>query len=583
MRGVICLLCAALALSGCKKEKRKIPEVPVEPMSATDGTADGARPGPMGEGDPEPPTEPAPAGPVMEKEPNGARTNASVLPINGGLRGSLSQPDKADPLDEDWYVLTLPGPGSQQVRVQLSPEDGSDYTLVWKTAQSRAVEAPKTRKRRRKKPSNPEDLATIDRGKAGEVEVFPPTILKPGRHYFQVRLARSKKAQPYAPERGYRLTTIVIDPEPGMEHEPNDTREEAGGIRPGETRQGYLGWYGDGDWYEVDLSGVPEAAILRADVTGVAGVKTRLWVTDREGGSLVKVPEPKVPWEVGKALTIRDVGITGQGPYYVEVRSMKSANPHDKYSLTITAEVPQTRHEREPNWRAGNATTLSVDEPTDGFIGHSTDWDVFKLEAPESMIATLVLSGVPGVDLKVELLDGKRVANTVDEGAVGDGETMPLIPVGPGPAWIRLSSKSYTFNVEKSYRVLVTMEEAGNREVEPNDDLAAAERVVLKMATPIEGLIHPRGDVDHFTLDVKAPTLDETRILTIRLTGVDGLSLTAALFDEEKAMITKKSGIGPGIKTITHGFTPGRYYIRIREDTGTASNATVPYTLEVTD
>lgn len=579
------LIASLLALGpGCKDEKRDVPQVQVEPIhpdpsgttTAGGHTAGGVTTPPTTGGEEPDPVLPA-TGPTIEREPNDSRATATLLPINGGLRASLSKEDGS--ADVDWYVLTLDGTTSQQARIQLSPEDNSDYALEWMPAEPPA----------RPPRDNPEGrLAAVNNGKAGGVEVLPPTVLPPGRHYFRVVLAPRRRGQRQTdlPERPYRLTTTIVDPESSLEQEPNDTIEEAGILRPNEPREGYLGWHKDADWFRLDLGELSPNAILRVDVTAIAGVKTRLWMVDKQRKGLVKVPEARLAWAVGRPVTIRDVGIvTANAPYYVEVRTMRSANPHERYSIRLQAEEPETAHEREPNWRISDASVLTTESPVDGYLGHPTDWDMFRIDASEAMMATVVITGVPGVDVQMELIDGSRkVVGTVNEAPAGAPETYPLIPVGPQPAFLRVSSKDQAFNVEQGYRMALTLAEAGNREIEPNDDFAGGGRVVLPLDTPFKGFLHPRGDVDHFALDVTADTPDESRILTVRLTGVEGLTLALYLYDSDHALITKKGGIGAGdTRTITHGFTPGRYIIRVRDESGQAANGNDAYLLEVTE
>ncbi len=465
--------------------------------------------------------------------------------------------------------------------MQLSPSDSGDFVLEWMAATTGE--------------EDDDVLAIVDGGKAGEVEVFAPTLLAPGKHYFRVRLSRPKRRRKRkkrttpASEQRYRLTTTVIDPTPGMESEPNGTVADAGVLRPGEPRTGYLGWFQDADWYALDLSSVPENARARVDLTGVPGVKSRLWVVDKKKRGLVKVPEAKLAWPIGSKVTVRDIAFDPRGgPYYVEVKSMRSSNPHDAYTLTLRAEAPPRPHEREPNWRPSSAWKLTPDEPVDGFVGHPTDWDVYAVTTDGGpKVATVVVTGIPDVDLKLELLDaGRKVLQTVNESPAGQPETFPQIPVADGkPAYVRISSANKSFDVERGYRVVASLEDLGDREIEPNDGFGQAGKLILPVGTPFEAYVHPKGDRDYFAIDVTAETPDETRILTLRVTAPDqGVTLIATLFDEQEAMITRKGGIRAGqTRTITHGFLPGRYYVRVEDEGGQRANGQSAYTIELTE
>ncbi|MFT5435247.1 MAG: hypothetical protein ACI9OJ_005964 [Myxococcota bacterium] len=580
---VVAIGLAVLAFAGCKKDSKPVPQVPVEPI---DGTSSLTSPGEGG--DPLPGTTAEPQdGPVMEVEPNSDRMTATALPINGAIRGSLTRPEAGGAKDQDWFVLNLPAGNSQQVRLQLSPEDDSDYVLSWMPE----VEPAKSKRRKRKRKSTA--LGRVDNAGKGGVEVLPPMVLAPGRHFFRVSVAKKRKKRrrrgPKAEipfERPYRLSSTVVEPDPRVEQEPNQTRDTASVLRTAEPREGYLGWSQDSDWYRLDLGDAPEGSFLRVDVTGVPDVKSRLWLTDKSGKSLVKAPEPKVHWSAGRAVTIRDISIKAdRQPYYVEVRATRSASPHERYTIKATVDESSDSREREPNWRPQNSTPLTVETPMDGFMAHPTDWDTFRLDAQDPMVATVVVTGVEGVDLRLEHIDSSHKSVVkVNEGGVGAPETLPLVGVGPQPSYVRVTSKDHTFNVDTPYRISVTMVDARGQELEPNDRVEDAGRVTLRIGEPIKALVHPRGDLDYFALDASSMSPGDKRVYKLSLTGVDGMTLAMHIYDRDKALITRKTSIGGGeTKTITHGFSPGRYFVSVRADAPDSASADEKYTLELSE
>jgi len=190
-----------------------------------------------------------------------------------------------------------------------------------------------------------------------------------------------------------------------------------------------------------------------------------------------------------------------------------------------------------------------------------------------------VTSGIPNVDLKLELIDqDKTIIRTIDEAEVGSPETLGLVAVGPETMYIRVSSKNHSYNVDSGYRIAATMTEIGNRELEPNDDLKQGQRAPLREGVDIDGYIHPRGDVDVYAFDVRVPPDQTEKPMSVYLRGVVGLNLSMELLDASGALITRKRGVGAQAERhITHAFTPGRYYIRIRELSSSASNADESY------
>ena len=529
---------------------------------------------------------------MLDVDGNTSRAKSATLPINGGIRGRLATAAGQSTAGAQWAVLKIPGKAALRAEVHLYPEDNSDLILQWMVSDDDVLAASK------------DDAVTagINNGGPGEVEVLPPTVLSPGRHFFRIVMASPKRKRPAGqantgqPQMAhpYLLTATVIDPDPGLEQEPNNDRRRAGMLRPNEPRTGYIGWSQDSDWYELSLENIPNDHLIRVDVSGIPTLQLGLRVLnksqrDRAGRrGLVVVPENRVPWSKGLNMTVRDIAIEpDQLPYYAVVEPLRkgSGNARESYRIVLQTRAPTTPHEREPNWRPSNANPLIAEQPVDGFLGHPTDWDVYRIDAESPMVATLVVSGVPGVDLQLEHVDvGGGVLKTVNDAPVNGSERMTLLPVGPKAAYVRVSSKAYGYNVDFGYGISVALEDARDREIEPNDDFAAARRVVLTTGTKFKGHIHPRGDSDHFSFTVTAPTPDELRLMAIQITGIEGLRLSVDLFESDETPITRKGDIGAdNRRQIKHEFTPGRYIIRVREETGQIGNDTATYTIKVID
>jgi hypothetical protein len=490
-----------------------------------------------------------------------------------------SEPGSKGP-DFDWYVLTLDGPTSQLVRIQLSPEDGTDFVLEWyPTLQVQPGETLKA-------------LANIDHGKGGEVEVLAPTVLGPGKHYFRVRKSRRKirkrdklrNRSLELSDRAYRLTTTVVESDSVLEREPNNHPSAAGVLRVDEARQGYLGWFGDSDWFRLDLENVPENALLTIELSGIPHVKSRLWVVDKRNRSFVKVPEAKLPWDDGQDIRLVAIPSTvNNPPLYVEVKTMRGANTLDRYNLSVTAMVPEGPHETEPNWRHSNATILTSEAPVAGYIGHPNDWDVFRIDSEDSKSAVLTVTGVPQVDLQIELLADKRtVTKQVNANGPGMNETMPAIPVGPLPAFVRLSSKDKSFNTGYAYQVSVQLTEAGSRESEPNNDYDSASHMPAELGKTIQGFITPQKDVDFYVFSVPRSAAG-AQLFSVELRGAAGLRLALRLYDSEHVLITQKRGIGVGERRqLKHEFSPGKYFLQVLDESGQAANDQAGYLLNIT-
>ncbi len=583
-----------LAAGGCRREPEPVPEVPVEPIQAAldAGTTTASQ-------------VEVPVGPPREVEPNDRRDTASPLPVNGAVLGTLAAPTTVEGAvgvdDVDTYALILETPGAQAVRVQLTPEDHSDLILEWVSPTAPppppAPEEPQKGKRKRPRPPPaPADvLGSIDNAGPGAVEILSPVALQPGRHLFRVR-ARAAKVTRGKPlqavplrDRPYRLSSTVVDLEPSMEQEPNDKAQVAGLLRPGETRQGYVGWAKDLDWYKLDLANVAPGSFLKVAATGVPDVKLRLLLADKNKATLTKVPEARARADAGAAVAITDFGVVpGAQPYYVAVDALKGASPAERYQLTLTVEPPADDREVEPNWKTGMATRLPQDRPTRGHLSHAFDWDVYRLDSPEAVTATTTVTGVPGVDVVLELIHDGRVISTINEGAAGAPETLPLIRVGPEAAYVRVSSKDEGWSSEQSYTIAAEYSVVGTGELEPNNDFSDVQGSTIAVGQQLGGNVFPRGDVDLYAFEVRSEGVEGTppalRSLTIEVEGVEELTLRLELLDAARTLITKQAGVtAQEPKSITHDFPPGRYFVRVREESGQGADAERGYTLRLVE
>ena len=182
--------------------------------------------------------------------------------------------------------------------------------------------------------------------------------------------------------------------------------------------------------------------------------------------------------------------------------SGRSVNPTRRRSR-CTQSQREGAHEIEPNWRLSHATALKAELPVAGHIGHPTDWDVFRIDSQETKTATVTVTGVPDVDLQIELITDRRTATTlVNENGVGQKESLAAFPVGPLPVYVRVSSKGHSFNTGEQYQISLELSIAGSREFEPNNSYETATSMSATPAKTIHGFINPQKDVDFYSFTV---------------------------------------------------------------------------------
>jgi hypothetical protein len=202
-----------------------------------------------------------------------------------------------------------------------------------------------------------------------------------------------------------------------------------------------------------------------------------------------------------------------------------------------TGEPVPTIDESEPNDDTAHAQPLEAGKGVKGNVGEPRptkkkpvgDEDVFSFLAPgvpgpdggtNFDELRVELSGVPGIDLQLEALDGdgKKLVS-VNDAPAGEGEVIANLGVDPGRTYY-LRVKSLTAQKgDKPYELVVRSGPAPTAdEREPNDD--ATHATVLPALSDASGFFGRKRDEDWLLL----PTPPMAGILRIELTPVDGVA-----------------------------------------------------------
>jgi len=225
--------------------------------------------------------------------------------------------------------------------------------------------------------------------------------------------------------------------------------------------------------------------------------------------------------------------------------------------------------EQEPNDAAAQALVISSHVIAQGFIGAPKDQDWYKLTIPadSQAIVRAELSGVPGINLKMELFDANNdKLIEVDKEKEGFGETISNYGLTPGDYFLRvrelwMDSKERKFNDTTAYQLRIQLMPARPEfEFEPNNRAIKAN--MLKADQPVSGYISPYQDVDWYKI-VLPP--DQNRFLSLQLTGVDNVDLEMAIYDpiEAELMVRNANGKGEGETIFNLGVQPELEYYSI--------------------
>lgn len=207
--------------------------------------------------------------------------------------------------------------------------------------------------------------------------------------------------------------------------------------------------------------------------------------------------------------------------------------------------------EREPNDATSSAVHLGTGGVVRGFIeqsdAESGDRDVYLVDAagPARPVLVAEVSGVPGVDLVLEVVDGRGVvlARSDNQGE-GGGEYLPNVRPNDAAAWIVVrplfeQGVAPRHNELSPYALSVRQRSAYlGEESEPNDVVAESGRLIVGQSAV--GLLGTAGDRDVWAF---APGPVSTEV---SVSGIAGVDLAIELLDEWGGRIARVDAAGPG-------------------------------------
>lgn len=265
--------------------------------------------------------------------------------------------------------------------------------------------------------------------------------------------------------------------------------------------------------------------------------------------------------------------------------------------------------EIEPNDSEEVASPLALGGTARGKIEPETDVDFYKLEVDKPGVLSVMLSGIEGVDLTLELADSSgTVIGKSDRGGVRVKEGIPNAGVTAGTYTVivrqapqKKKPKPKAAKPAKGAKAAKPEEPAtvdmtpapvyelttqvvipgpGN-EREPDDDRGTANDLIV--ADNAIGYLGWTGDKDVWKLSVE--TLSEKNALDIEVSAVEGVALELEVSDGiGQLLATRKAPKGAplivrGLLPVVPAGAPPFHYVTIK---GSSSNPETPYTLHAT-
>jgi serine/threonine-protein kinase len=232
---------------------------------------------------------------------------------------------------------------------------------------------------------------------------------------------------------------------PTAETEPNDTAEDADTLTPGVALAGYLvaaaGTAGDVDWFR--LNGPPQGEwAVEVQVTGVPGADIALQLV------VPGEPMPRAAANAGGAGAGEEIAPVVVSSPYVYLMVQESARQGvppggfaaQPYTAVFRIYDPASV-EREPNDAQASATPARVGAPVVGRLGSAGDVDWY-CSPSGSEVTSVQVSGVPGVDIELDVRIGESSVETLINGAqIGGGEAIAL-QKNSGPVCVEIRRRA---------------------------------------------------------------------------------------------------------------------------------------------
>lgn len=300
---------------------------------------------------------------------------------------------------------------------------------------------------------------------------------------------------------------------------------------------------------------------------------------------------------VALALVASACGSSGGGaPEHERIRRSKDAGASVGVVDRAGVDVPIDRPpEKEPNDDPATAAPLAGG--VKGTLDGEADVDAFSIAPTEAGMIEAQVSGVEGVDLKLELRDHRfALVLTADRGGAGVAERLPNAPVDKGTYLLvvreipRKKPRKPAKDAGAAGRVgpsapyqltaSVLPAPAAGAEREPNDDDGTATELALgENAT---GWIGWGGDLDTWKLAIEG--LSEGNGLDLAVGAVEGTALTLEVTDAAGRSLMKSTGAAGeavALKSLAPRITPGMAAVHHVRISGKPANPEQTYTLTI--
>lgn len=494
---------------------------------------------------------------LKEVEPNNDRANAQSVKHGTAVKGFIGEP-----MDQDWYQITIPEDSSAILQAVLTGVTGLNLKMELFDSVG-------------------DEMTEVNKNKEGEGEIFTNWGLNPGDYYIRVRELWLKSKEKKANDSTfYVLKTDLAPVTPDVEFESNNRGVEATAIQAGQPMTGFISPYQDEDWFKLEL---PQEGhyYMAISLSSVEDVDTRLAVYDPiEALIMEKDSEGK-----GAPELIPNLGIDPELEfYYLVVKANKwQSNEETPYQLNVDFLEVEGHIEIEPNDRMVRATDLVVNDTIQGFIETGSDVDWYRVKNNDSTVSVLRLEAQSAkkVDLVITVLDqDEQELMQINDGEELEPEFLPTMGMLPRQVYfLKVENKLKNGNPNEFYSLVTELGRYYNdEEFEFNNSPETASALFPNRG--VSGYIHPGGDIDFYRLDL---TAQPKSLLEVKLRGILKVNTDLVLYNSEMEEIARAAE-RPAEETekLTEKVDAGIYFLKVFGAGAAQSNYRDRYRLTTT-
>ena len=356
------------------------------------------------------------------------------------------------------------------------------------------------------------------------------------------------------PHTGYGLLRADFALSRGYEkdmYEPNESPEEAKTITLGKMMTAEIAGREDADWYVIDAPYDGTVSIRLEIAEGAGTLRLEHYVDNRPARA------------VDSDSAVRGVELpVKKGRSFIKIQSDGSATGAG-FVYHIHSQFRIYSDPFEDNDRQYMAYTLPLRSQTlKGTFSKNGDEDWYMLPvARPGRLRIGVTADTARMDLVLVIQKKGEQPTTIDRNGDARPETTPVMDVGPGQYYIRVSNvKDYAYPVTGEYTLTIDYVETHADPYEPNDKPYQA--TAIRFDADYSGVLEARDDEDWFQF-----RLEEDSPVQIRVRGVSNRqSVFVKLLDRELNELNNAAAGENSDLVFDMELKAGSYFIRLIAD-----------------